>query len=306
MDSTTAETTTPTEPQPQTPTEPKPQGPSWEQSFSALLRARPQLRNLALIFCIALVPLALGALWFAWFRILPEVWTWAFTDWSIKNIPGAFAVLFLAILPLYAPAGAVIATVWVLRIYADAETAKVTQALDRGSQEQAQIENELKENDPSGLVSLVQYSRIQLEAYYRIALSQTEGSFRYSVIAMWIGFGVIMMGIIIRVVNLQGLGLQPPDTNISTLVIMSGAIIEVISALFLWVYRNSIRQLTYFYNRQIHSHSVLLCQRIAETMNTPDDVKKMIVEKVLDTAWKLEQEALPSGKALLSFGNKGK
>jgi hypothetical protein len=249
---------------------------------------------------------SLGIVWFLWFRILPDVWTWAFAEWSIKNIPGAFAVLFLAVLPIYAPVGVGIAILWVLRIYADAETAKVARIFDQGSQEQALIENELKANDPSGLVSLVQYSRIQLEAYYRIGLSQTEGSFRYSVIAMWIGFGVIMVGIVIRVVDLQRLGLQPPDTNISTLVIVSGAIIEVISALFLWVYRNSIRQFTYFYNRQMHSHSVLLCQKIAETMKAPDDVKKMIVEKVLDASWKTEQEALPTGKALLSFGAKDK
>jgi hypothetical protein len=241
-----------------------------------------------------------------WFKILPGVWTWVFADWSIKNLPGAFAVMFLGVAPLYAPGVVIFAMLWILRIYADLETAKVTQVLDRGSQEQAQIENELKASDPSGLVSLVQYSRIQLEAYYRIGLSQTEGSFRYSVIAMWIGFGVIMVGIVIRVVDLQRLGLQPPDTNISTLVIMSGAVIEVISALFLWVYRNSIRQLTYFYNRQIHSHSVLLCHRIAETMDAPDEVKKLIVEKVLETSWKQEQESLPTGKTLLSFGAKDK
>jgi hypothetical protein len=32
----------------------------------------------------------------------------------------------------------------------------------------------------------------------------------------------------------------------------------------------------------------------------------MIVEKVLDASWKTEQEALPTGKALLSFGAKDK
>jgi hypothetical protein len=67
------------------------------------------------------------------------------------------------------------------------------------------------------------------------------------------------------------------------------------------VYRTSIRQLTYFYNRQMYNHSVLMCQRIADGMKESDPVKKTIVEKVLDRSWVLEKEALPSGKQLLSF-----
>lgn len=285
-------------------TSPADRKPSLVQLLVPLLRDHREYRIFALLSCIALIPVSIGIVWFIWFRILPDVWTWSFAEWSLRSILGAFAVFFLAFTPPYAPFGAVVATLWVLRIYAEAETKKVTQILDRGSQEQAAVENELKASDSTGLVALVQYSRIQLEAYYRIGLSQTEGSFKYSVIAMWIGFGVIMLGIVIRVVDLQRFGLQPPDTDISTLVIMAGAIIEVISALFLWVYRNSIRQFTYFYNRQMHSHSVLVCQKIAETMAAPDDVRKMIIERVLDATWKAEQDSLPTGKALLSFGTK--
>lgn len=148
---------------------------------------------------------------------------------------------------------------------------------------------------------LLRYSRVQLEAYYEIGLTQTQRSFRYSVIAMWIGFSVIVSGIVIRVVDLGKFGVRPLDSDVSTLIIVSGAIIEVISALFLWVYRSSIRQLTYFYNRQLYNHSVLMSQRIAETMTSADEVKKTIIEQLLDRSWTFEPDTLPSGKSLLSF-----
>ena len=147
-----------------------------------------------------------------------------------------------------------------------------------------------------------------MKAYYKIGLTQTQRSFRYSLIAMWIGFSVILMGILLQVVDVELLakvGIRRLDTNVTALVILSGAIIEVISAFFLWVYRTSIKQLNYFYNRQMYSHSVLMCHRIAETMKTnSDDAKKAIVEKILDKSWALELDTLPSDKKLLSFGSK--
>ena len=187
-----------------------------------------------------------------------------------------------------------------LKIYAENASRKVDKIVARGSEELNQIESELATADKSGLVPLLRYSRVQLEAYYRMGLTQTQRSFRHSVIAMWIGFAVIVGGLVVRIFDLTKFGLIRPDANLGMLVIASGAIIEVISALFLWVYRTSIRQLTYFYNRQIYNHSVLISQRIAETMTSSDDIKKVIIEKLLDRSWALDLDALPSARHLLS------
>jgi hypothetical protein len=121
---------------------------------------------------------------------------------------------------------------------------------------------------------------------------------------MWIGFTIITFGVVIHVIDLDRFGLRPIDTNINTLIIISGAIVEIISALFLWVYRSSIKQLTYFYNRQMYNHSVLMSQRIAETMSDSDELKKIMIEKLLDRSWVNESNSLPSGKSLLSFSSK--
>lgn len=269
-----------------------------------LLRVRPGLRTAALVLCILSIPISLGFVYVAWFKVLTHLWSWGFSTLSIRVLPAAFAVFFVAVLPVWAPIGAIQGTVYVLGLYADVQAARISEAVDRGSTELERVEEELKSADKSGLVPLLRYSRVQLEAYYRIGLTQTQHSFRYSVIAMWIGFTVILAGIIVRTVDLTRFGFLPPDKDVAALVVIAGVVIEVVSGLFLWIYRYSGKQLTYFYNRQMYNHSVLMCCRIAESMVTGDDLKKAIAEKVLDKVWVLEQEARPQGTALLSFGAK--
>lgn len=284
-------------------------------------------RIFALVLCLISIPLSLAVVWYAWDVLLTGVWGWGFVEPSavgkhvvvrlfvtaLVYMVAAFGVLMLAVLPLYAPVGAVFATFAILALHAEAQTAELGEMVDRDSRDQAQVEDELKAElkdlkDTSGLVSMVRYSRIQLKPYYKIGITQTQRSFRYSVIAMWIGFAVILAGIGIWFIDpgtLKKFGLHSPDPNVTHLVVLSGAVIEVISALFLWVYRSSIRQLNYFYNRQMYNHSVLMCHRITATMqaSSSDDVKKAIIDKILDKTWALEQEVLPTGKPLLSFGS---
>ncbi len=273
-------------------------------SIIVLLRQYPHFRNIALALSLVSIPGSFVILWYVWFRTLPDVWDWGLHAWALKNIPAAFAVFFLSVLPLWAPIGAVQGLMAIISLYTDAQSAKVAEVVSRGSTELEKVEDDLKASDKSGLVLLLRYSRVQLEAYYRIGLSQTQHSFRYSVVSMWIGFGVIMIGLIVRVVDLRKFGLLPPDKDVTTLVIAAGVVIEAVSALFLWVYRQSVKQLTYFYNRQMYDHTVLMCLRIADTMTTADHVKGDIVAKMMDKPWSLDQDPLPKGEALLSLGVK--
>jgi hypothetical protein len=106
------------------------------------------------------------------------------------------------------------------------------------------------------------------------------------------------------VIPLEQFGLNSPSPDINVLVIAGGSITEIISALFLWVYRNSIGQLTYFYNRQMHLHNVLFCFRIAATMEKPDDTKRLIVEKVMEQIWTPERPPLVGSEGLRKFISK--
>jgi len=79
----------------------------------------------------------------------------------------------------------------------------------------------------------------------------------------------------------------------------------MIAALFLWVYRSSIAQLTYFYNRQMHIHNVVMCYRMAASMKEPDTAVGKIIDKVLEQTWGVEQQPLPSGKVVSElYGDK--
>jgi len=115
---------------------------------------------------------------------------------------------------------------------------------------------------------------------------------------MWIGFAFLIIGFSTYFLPVERIGLNQPD-NINTALISVGAIIEFISALFLWVYRSSTGQLTYFYNRQMYTHSVVLCYKIAESMSKGgDEAKQKIVEKVLERTWSVERPAPPNSKGI--------
>lgn len=277
---------------------------SWTRAVINFLSTRHAFRTAAVVLAILTIPLSLVVGWYVWFRWLPSLWHWGFTGLSWRAIPASVAVLFVAGLPVAVVVWAAQVTLVLLRLYDEAEATQVKKSLEQGSSELEKVENELKDGDKDGLVLLLRYSRVQLNAYYWIGLTQTQKSFRYGIIAMWAGFSVVLAGIIVRVVDLKKLGLLPPENSVTTLVILAGVIIEVVSALFLWVYRKSVKQLTYFYDRQMYNHTVLMCHRIAGTMHSSDDVKKQIVQKVLDKPWVLDQDALPQGSSLLSFGAK--
>jgi hypothetical protein len=248
------------------------------------------------IFFIWLAAIA-GSVYFFWFYLIPVVWRWGFDplSWiSIISVILAFFILSLPFIPMTVGWDYVKPLVYA---YADERDAEVKRKVKELNREREAAEKKLEAEDKTGLIPLIQYSRIQLEKYYTIGLSQTQRSFRYSVLAMWIGFIVIIGGL--------GLYLSPlvkAETNtalkdIHIITIAGGVVIEIISALFLWIYRSSINQLNYFYNRQMHIHNVLLCDRIATSMAKPDETKRIIVEKVLGSTWEVKPLDAP-GKGL--------
>ena len=151
---------------------------------------------------------------------------------------------------------------------------------------------------PAGLLPLLKYSRAQLDAYYEIGLKQTRGSFFNAVLAMWLGFVLLLVGIWLYVGPVEQLGLTRPPQNFNVLILSGAAIVEFISALFLWVYRSTIAQLTYYYRLQMHSHTSILCFRMASTMEKADDTKRAIIESVLGWTATPERPPLPGAKGL--------
>jgi hypothetical protein len=250
--------------------------------------------------------LAIAATWAAWFIAIPNVYRWGFQPlswWAFLSIIG---ILLLSVIPfgLMMPGFSMLGQTF--RAVVDSQESDLTQKLDDIRGEQQSVEKQLgdlERGDASGLMHIVKYSRLQLEAYYAVGLRQTQQSYRNSVIAMWLGFAIIMVGVLRQIVPLNIINehFSAAPTGFDPLVLAGGVVVEIISALFLWVYKSSIEQLTYFYDRQMHLHGVLLSVQITSGMKDKDDTTKLIVNDILAKSWRAERSPLPDSSKLKSL-----
>ena len=265
---------------------------------------------LVIVAVLCLLAIVLTVLLEGW--VVPRLWRWGFRGYEesfmyfVRVAVGIIGAIFLAISATFPLA--IFSLFWqIVSLYFEDADDQLQVKLAANKQAQHDAEEQLKEieaqSDPSGLIQLLQYSRLQLEQYYTIAIRQTQQSFRYSVVAMWIGFIVMIGGIAPFVFPLVNSTWRAPSTSINVVIAAGGFVIELIAALFLWVYRSSIIQLTYFYNRQIYLHNVLICYKIAANMlpgQEPKsvDAKALIIQKVLDSSWNVDRPEAPSSKGI--------
>lgn len=128
-------------------------------------------------------------------------------------------------------------------------------------------------------------------------------SFFHGIVAMWLGFALLLSGLALYIVPLEKFGLNSPTQDFKILLLSGAAIIEFISALFLWMYRSTTAQLTYLYDRQMYSHTAILCFRMASTIDRGkgDETRASIVTKLLDWNPKPDRPALPGGSGLAAL-----
>lgn len=252
-----------------------------EPGWLGFLRTHRRMRGIALVAIAVLTPATVMALGlYCWLDWLPRLWSWGFEPASWKAIFSVIGAIYLVIIPFIPFIPATEGGNAILQIYANEADDRIRQQIDEAMLGQDELEKHLQAEDVHGLVKLVRYSRLQLQAYYRIGLSQTQRSFRYSIIAMWIGFFVIVAGVVSYLIPV-GVLPSTPAAPAQQFALLGGLIIELISAAFLWVYKSSINQLTYFYDRQQLNHNALLSFSIAESMTDKDSAKLKIVDRLL-------------------------
>lgn len=247
-------------------------------------------KNTRLFFLLASILFGLTASvassYFCIYKWLPELWDWGFnpTTWrSILSVLGAIYLVLGGIAPIFLIADTIQG---IIGLFAEDAEKEFNEKLNEILKKQISYEEKLEANDDLGLIPLVTYSRIELEQYYKIGLTQTQKSYTYSIVSMWIGFFIIIFGIILYLFPPEITNKDLTSGNFHILTIASGIFTEFISALFLWIYKSSINNLTYFYNRQIFIHNTLLAYKISTSMKDGDIAKKIIVEKILDFGFK--------------------
>lgn len=243
-------------------------------------------KSLRLIVLLILIALTISACliigYYSFLNWLPSIWNWGFTPLTWRSILSVLGAIYLIIFP-FLPLMFIGDTIsGIFSLYAIEAELEFNAKLKEIEKKQVEYEEILNENDAEGLIPLITYSRIELEQYHKIGLSQTQKSYQYSIIAMWIGFSIIAFGIMTYIIPNSYINSNLINGNFQILTIASGIITELISALFLWIYKNSIGRLTYFYNRQVFIHNALFAYKISNTMKESDLAKKIIVEKILE------------------------
>jgi hypothetical protein len=240
--------------------------------------------------------------YYAWYILIGRVGDWAAADSGIVRWTGAtFAWLLLLGIPLWVTMFALSFTQITASLSLSVEGADLESARSRVRETEEEAINRLESTDAAGLLPLLKYSRAQLDAYYDIGLRQTRRSFVNAAIAMWLGFMILCAGIFLYIGPVERLGLKHPTENFNTLILGSAAIVEFIAALFLWVYRSTIGQLTFYYRLQMRSHTAILCFRMATSMEHPDEAKRSIIEKVLDWSMMPERPPVMGGQGLANL-----
>ncbi len=224
--------------------------------------------------------------YFCIYKWLPELWNWGFNPTTWKSIFSVLGTVYLVIGGLAPFVLVTDAINGIIGLFAEDAEKEFNNKLNEIVKKQISYEDKLEATDDLGLIPLVTYSRIELEQYYKIGLTQTQKSYTYSIVSMWIGFIIILLGIILYLFPANITNQDLTSGNFHILTIVSGIFTEFISALFLWIYKSSVNNLTYFYNRQIFIHNTLLAYKISTSMNDADLAKKIIVEKILDFGFK--------------------
>jgi hypothetical protein len=269
--------------------------------FRRFLEKHPKARIVGWCIALLIFLLVIPVAYATWLWLGSPLWEWAKEEWW-HFIPAYFAAIFLIGIPAIVLMGGVGIATYLAEVSLSSEGADIRKAQQTVRETEEDAINRLEQTDSAGLLPLLKYSRAQLQEYYAIGLKQTRRSFLHSVLAMWLGFILLLVGVALYIGPVEKMGLAKPDKDAFNVLVIGGAvIIEFISALFLWAFRSSTVQLNRFYDRQMHTHAVVMCYRIASTIAQADDTKKAIIEKILDRDWTLQIPAPVGAEGLRKF-----
>lgn len=114
----------------------------------------------------------------------------------------------------------------------------------------------------------------ELREYYIISKQQANKSFSSALLICFLGFVVFISGIIMSYFSNQ---------NIIIYTTVSGSIVEIVSGLFFWLYKNSIYQLNIYHERLGTTEKYLTAMQLIEKMSKDkqDENYRFLMESML-------------------------
>jgi len=144
-------------------------------------------------------------------------------------------------------------------------------------QEVTKTLKELKE-DPQDVLTMMHRNVAELKGYYTINKQQARSAFSSAIFICFLGFTIFAVGVVITYLSPFRKSVIPYST-------LAGAIVEVISGLFFWLYSQSVKQINVFHDRLIETQRYLAAIQIVRNMSKSnrDKVYANIVDKLMKT-----------------------
>ena len=150
----------------------------------------------------------------------------------------------------------------------------IGQELNEIKKERNEIKKRISKAPQVDIFDTVQLGLNQLTEYYTINKSQARNSFRFSIFAIVLGLITIVGGIWIFYLR------DIPNLQLATISSISGTLIETIGGLYFFIYKKSLEQLNYFYDKLTETQNIMLAVKLAESMEN-EEKKTEIREKII-------------------------
>ncbi len=221
------------------------------------LRSRKRLRIFVLIASLVLlVGIVIAILFYREY----------FEDYQVAI--GIFASIFLAIILIPASILAFSKNPIDFKNPFDVELEKLSVEREKLKEKVQDKDSEVENN----VFNTIQLNLNQTTEYYTINKSQARQSFRASMIAIIAGLITILIGI--WFMYFKG------NVTASTISIVSSVLLEVIGGMYFYVYKKSLEQLNFFYEKLEKTQDTMVAIELTNSIN--DEARKIeLQEKII-------------------------
>lgn len=151
-------------------------------------------------------------------------------------------------------------------------------------------------SSPTDVSAIVLLNMAKLDEYYALNKSQARNSFLASIVAVSIGFVVLVFSIRYS----QGSRIVPGA--------ISGVLLQFIGGAFFVMYNKSLDQLNFFYGKLVRLQDTMLAVQQCELLNprTRDRVREILIVALINRPEMSKASLSDRGTPRIKFGGRGK